>query len=481
MRVVVFEPRGQIGPGLAYQQDVGTALLNRNAETMSVSAQDYSTFSAWLRWKGHHEEELKSVSGADLTAAYVPRATFGRFLSDFFLESCAAALKKGLEIEIVPHSVEAIRRGERYQIRYADQTLLADSVLLAVGNTGSRDHYRLAGHPRFVAAPYPLSREVLPLAKANRICIIGSGLTAVDIAVTLAAHGYEGTIDMVSNSGHLPFVRGRQGAPHRLRYLTRAALLSLSGNGSRKSSLRAVFRLLRAELRAVGCCWRALLCEGAAPVERLRSELAAAGQSRPWQRVLAATNDVIELAWHVLTGSDQQLVMKRYARAWMARRAPMPASNASVLLGMIETGRLRLRAGAPSFDRSEPDSLRATFAPGDACSYDHVINATGAAKWVEQAQDAPLIWQLLQDGYAVTDPLGGIRVDFATGAVIDEDNEPDWNMRALGHLTSGTYFFVSSLEMIARRAQHIASDVLSSLAPHHKALAAGPAAAPVLE
>ncbi|CDG85147.1 hypothetical protein GJA_4540 [Janthinobacterium agaricidamnosum NBRC 102515 = DSM 9628] len=481
IRLVVFEPREKIGPGLAYQEDIGTALLNRNAETMSVSASDFSTFSAWLRWKAHHEDELRSVSDTDLAAAYVPRPTFGRFLHDFFLETCAAALKKGLKIEVVHNSVDSIRREGRYQIRYADQVLLADSVLLAVGNTGSRDHYQLQGHARFIGNPYPLSRQVLPLRGAERICIIGSGLTAVDIAVTLAAQGFGGVIDMVSNSGHLPFVRGLQGPQHQLRHLTRAALASLTRDATRKSSLRAVFRLLRAELRAVGCCWRGLLFDRATPVDRLRSEVAAAGQVRSWQRVLAATNDVIEQAWHALPASDQQLVMKRFARAWMARRAPMPASNGRTLLNMIEAGQLSLLAGAPSFERGDADCLSAVHADGAQHRYDYVINATGAAKWVECKQDSPLVWQLLQDGYAVADPRGGIRVDFVTGAVIDEDNEPDWNMRALGHLTSGTYFFVSSLEMIARRAQHIADDVLSSLAPRHDAMCAAHAATPLLD
>lgn len=475
LRLVVFEPREQIGPGLAYQADVETALLNRNAETMSVSASDFSTFSAWLRWKAHHEDELKSVSGADLAAAYVPRTVFGRFLSDFFRETCVAARNKGVEIEVMRCAVESIQRGERYRIVGGHGELLADWVLLAVGNIGARDHYRLEGHARFVASPYPLTRQVVPLRSARSVCIIGSGLTAVDIAVTLAAQGFGGRIDMVSISGHVPFVRGMQGQPHRLRHLTCAALERLTVGGTRKSSLRAVFRLLRAELRAVGCGWRELLFDRSTPVQRLSSEIAASVQVRPWQRVLAATNEVIEHAWHALPASDQQVVMRRFARAWMARRAPMPASNARTLMTMIEAGQLRLLAGAPSFDTGAPDSLRANHADGGVCRYDYVINATGAARWVERPQDSALIWQLLQDGTAVADQAGGIRVDFGTGAVIDNTNEPDWNMRALGHLTSGTYFFVSSLEMIARRAQHMADDLLSSLALHHDNLLAAPA------
>ncbi|PHV07352.1 hypothetical protein CSQ96_09060 [Janthinobacterium sp. BJB412] len=101
LRVLVFEPRPCAGPGLAYQDDAETVLLNRVAETMSVSADDFSTFSAWLRWKAHHAEELRPVSAANLSATFVPRPVFGRFLADFFAETLASARHKGLAIEVV--------------------------------------------------------------------------------------------------------------------------------------------------------------------------------------------------------------------------------------------------------------------------------------------------------------------------------------------------------------------------------------------
>lgn len=71
---------------------------------------------------------------------------------------------------------------------------------------------------------------------------------------------------------------------------------------------------------------------------------------------------------------------------------------------------------------------------------------------------------MLQDGLACRDWRGGIRVDFETGALLDSDGEPDYQLRALGHITSGTYFFVSSLEMVAKRARRIAADIASSFA-----------------
>lgn len=478
LRIVVFEPRERAGPGMAYQADVKTALLNRNAATMSASASNFSTFSAWLRWKAHHDEELNQLSNAELADTYMPRALFGRFLTDFFLETCASARKKGLEIELVRCAVSAIARGHDYQLRYGDALLRADAVLLATGNTEPRDHYNLAGHARFVASPYPLRRRLPTLAPSGALCIVGTGLTAVDIAVTLEAQGYRGAIDMVSPGGHLPHVRGRHGQPHRLRHFTGAAVAQLTRGATQTCSLRALTRLLRAELRTVGYNWRALFAAGDGALPRLRKEIAGAEQEQGWQAVLSATNEVIELAWRALSRPDQRLVTQRYARSWLARRAPMPASNARMLLGMIEAGRLRLLAETPAFDSSQPDAIVATYPRcGERRRYDFVINATGAAKWVEAPNDAPLIWQLLQAGYAVNHEFGGIRVDAASGALIDTAGKADRNLRVLGHLTGGTYFFVSSLEIIAKHARRIADDMLATLVMPHQSMGAAVAPA----
>ncbi|NRR32719.1 FAD/NAD(P)-binding protein [Oxalobacteraceae bacterium] len=480
LRVQVFEPRPCAGPGLAYQEDEETLLLNRVAETMSVSASDYSTFSAWLRWKSHHARELRPVSAANLSAAYVPRPVFGRFLADFFRETLDSARQKGLEIDVVPAAVQGIRRGTRYLIETPGARYEADSVVLAVGNTGARDHYQLGGHARFLDSPYPVRQRIRPLLGARRICVIGAGLSAVDVAVSLREMGYQGGIDLVSRGGSLPFVRGRQAQAHQPRYLTQAALIRLSNHGATRIGLRALGRLLRAELRTVGYDWRALFRDSADPLASLRADTGAAGEVCQWQLVLAATNAVVSTAWHALDAASQDVVLKRFARQWRARRAPMPRENALKLLQMIERGQLRLLRGAPAFDRSSADAISATTAAGTV-RYDYVINATGSAQWVDTPQDSALVWQMLQDGLAVRDPRGGIRVDFGTGAVIDQHNEPDWNLRALGQITNGSYFFVSSLEMIARHARRIADDLLATLPYEGRRVIGQPTLVPVAE
>lgn len=139
LQVKVFEPRSLIGPGLAYQPDVDTALLNRAIETMSVSAADFSTFTSWVRWKSHHEPELHDLVRRDLSSTYVSRSLFGRYLQDFFNETLSTARRKGLSVDVVHREIRAISRNSRYRLAADDETYDADSVLIAVGNTGPRD------------------------------------------------------------------------------------------------------------------------------------------------------------------------------------------------------------------------------------------------------------------------------------------------------------------------------------------------------
>ena len=180
-----------------------------------------------------------------------------------------------------------------------------DYVVMAIGNLEPSDIYGLGSNERYVNNPYPLSGRLDLWNSAANICIIGSGLTAVDIAVSLRKSGYRGHVDMLSRCGILPFVRGAQGERHVMRHLTEEAIMNEVRRSGGVLPLRRALRLLRHELKDVGEDWRRIfrIPKGARVV--LHSELQESLGERPWQKVLAATNDIIELAWHKLSGSSR--------------------------------------------------------------------------------------------------------------------------------------------------------------------------------
>jgi uncharacterized NAD(P)/FAD-binding protein YdhS len=65
---------------------------------------------------------------------------------------------------------------------------------------------------------------------------------------------------------------------------------------------------------------------------------------------------------------------------------------------------------------------------------------------------------------AVPEPRGGIQVEFASGSVVNATTGADPTLRAVGHITSGAYFYVDSLDMISRQCKRIAANLCEHIA-----------------
>jgi uncharacterized NAD(P)/FAD-binding protein YdhS len=67
----------------------------------------------------------------------------------------------------------------------------------------------------------------------------------------------------------------------------------------------------------------------------------------------------------------------------------------------------------------------------------------------------------MKSGLIRPNPLGGIQVDYET-SMVKRGGDKVKNFYAVGHLTSGTYYFVSSLDMVSMGAKRVARDVVNS-------------------
>src|SRR5262249_22100599 len=86
------------------------------------------------------------------------------------------------------------------------ETVQADRVLLATGNLAPRDSLPsgcVEDHPAYCPNPWQGWHDKLPDSREDVLCI-GTGLTMIDIFLTLCTLGWAGTIYAVSPSGLLP-------------------------------------------------------------------------------------------------------------------------------------------------------------------------------------------------------------------------------------------------------------------------------------
>jgi uncharacterized NAD(P)/FAD-binding protein YdhS len=464
LKVLVFEKEHAVGPGLAYQEDAGDLILNRIADAMSISPTDPSMFSRWMVWKANFSREIRATTDGSFPDVYVPRQLFGRFLRDAFLEIQYTAADRGILVEVVHETVAGIERHPALRVHTESGSWVVEHVVLATGHTNPKDHYGLSRHDRYIHSAYPVRKHLEQLKSATAICILGASLTAIDVAVSLQSAGYRGRVDMLSKRGLLPYVKGSSYPAHVLGHLTVSALRRMTDGGKVKVNLREVFRLFRRELRSVDVDWKALFgAECCHAKVHLDAQIESAHEIRPWAPVFRALNGLVHDLWNALDEASQHLFQARFARRWMSIRTPIPVQNAIRLQAMMQTDQLRILSGHATFAPASCGRIQMTRQDGSKQLYDAVVNATGTAASVDEQVDSHLIWSLLQSGIAAQDTRGGIKVDFESGALISPTGSIEKNIRALGHVTSGTYFYVDSLDMISRQAQRIAASLMEEI------------------
>lgn len=200
LEVTVLEPREKPWLGRAYSTRDLRHILNVPAERMSLSGAEPSDFLDWLRAKHPGCESAEDWP-------FVPRAWFGEYVGerlgtrDFkHLKTAATGLR---------------RQANRWKVSTASgRELEADFVVLATGY-----HDALAALPLKLDGPsrerilQPYDHEGLQDFPADdRVLIVGTGLTGIDVFRTLRARGIS-RISFLSRHGFFPLTHLAESLP----------------------------------------------------------------------------------------------------------------------------------------------------------------------------------------------------------------------------------------------------------------------------
>ncbi|MDF4252167.1 FAD/NAD(P)-binding protein [Streptomyces sp. WMMB303] len=443
--ITVFEPSPQLWRGRPYGPDLDSVLVNAPPALMSIRHGDLGHYAAWLGERGadHIDERL----GQPL----VPRALFGEYLEHTGEKAVAALGEQGRPVRVVAARVsEVVRSGAGIVVRTDDaQEHRATHVALGVGGGTPPDLYGLAGGRGFTADPYPLAGTLDNVPAETDVAVIGSGLTAVDVVVSLAARGHAGRITLLSRSGVLPHVWQRQDgrSPRHVTAERVAELHRTRGN----VTLDDLIGLLRAELAEAGEDFEELTAELRAaktdnPLQRLRRQIAAIDDPRIGRRVLQQTvHSVGPYAWRLLPESD---------RAWLRRRlrtaagvaSPMIPRNASILMRLLDSGQLTV---APAIRAIEPVNGRYRVRHGHGeLTAEIVVNAVNPPPHAIPAPARDLVQSVLGTGLATLHPSGGLI-------------PADPRVHVVGDLTGGGSFITSSIPGVAAQASRVAEALRS--------------------
>ncbi len=398
LSVALLEQSGRFGTGAAYETRQPIHLLNVPAARMSVDPQDPEHLLRWLRRRGHEVAP----------DAFIPRALFGDYLQDFLGEAEVRAAP-GVELHRIP--MEAVGfDADRHGLRLASGELLqARQVVLAIGNLPPSPlpvpgFGALAASDRYLHTPW--STEVRQLPPDASLTLIGAGLTAVDLLLSLEVQGHRGAITVLSRHALLP-------RPHAPR-----------GELPSPPSIRTPAALLR---------W-------------IRTQ-------PDWRAAVDALRPLSGSIWNGWSDPQRRRFDRHLRHHWDVHRHRMAPQIARRLETLFQRGNLHLRAGRLAEVALTDTGVRLRLRHGEPVESQWVINCTGPAG----ARASPLLQSLGEQGLARFDRYGLLT---AQGRVLDGTGAPQWWLHALGPLRRSELWETTAIPEIRDQAHRLAQTLL---------------------
>lgn len=427
LRVIVVNRSGSMARGIAYGTQSADHLLNVPAGNMSALADEPDHFVNFCR----------RIDPAVTATTFVPRRVYGEYLEHLLIQAAHAHPKRASLLTVIGEVTRIVTRREGAYALLADgRKLEADAVVLAFGHYPPKDppiaDPSFYGSSRYVRDPW--ARNALQaVGPGQPVLLLGTGLTAADVASNLLKAGPARPLFAVSRRGLLP-------QPHRasLPGIPRGNLPVFSEEDT--ASVRALLRLLRRHIR----------------------DLAQSGGD--WREVIASLRPITQGLWQGLPAAEKQRFLRHVQPFWDVHRHRIaPAPHAEFQSGM-QTGALKIMAGRVVSYEEDDAGVRVTIRQrgGEDVStlhVGHVVNCTGPSTDLRRVDDA-LVRQLVDEGLIVADPLGlGLSVA-ENCAVVDAQGRHADAIFYIGPMLRAHYWEATAVPELRVFAKRLASTIL---------------------
>lgn len=388
--IFLVEKSGRFAAGAAYSTTSPGHLLNVRARNMSALAGEPDHFADWAVRRGHGPDD------------YVPRRDFHLYLAEL-LDTVPEVTRVTGEAAAVEDGGLRLASGER---------IGCDSVILAGGNYPSRLPAMLGA----LAIDDPWSAEgraalARAAAAGGELLLVGTGLTMVDMAVSLEEAGFDGRITAVSRRGLVP-------RPH----------VSPPDPPIERR-----------------------------PPERLRDLVHEVRARSPWRASVDGLRPFSAALWQGLGEPERRRFLRHLRPWWDVHRHRIAPAVAARIEAMRDSGRLEVAAGrivgveggSVTIARRGGGELRRSFAAA--------VNCTGPQGDINRVED-PLVRQLIASGRARPDRLGlGLEVDRESRVA---GHGPSPALYAIGPLSKGAFWEIVAVPDIRGQAAAVARDLV---------------------
>ena len=393
-RISLIERRPGFARGVAYSTSNPAHLLNVRTANMSAFDDDPDHFRRWLAGR--------AGASAD---GFASRRDFGDYLAHLLEQAMAGAAGRvelcrdaAVEVDCRPGGVRVgLEGGGRIE---------ADAAILAIGNLPPHDPPGIAGTalPGDLYVADPWSGELTRgLGPDDSVVVIGTGLTMIDVALTLETEGFAGRLIALSRHGLVP--RAHDAAPP-------------AGPSAGQRPAPA----------------------GAALVRQLRARAARIG----WRVAMDGIRPFTQEIWQAASPAEQARFIRHVRPWWDVHRHRLAPQIAARIDALRQSGRLTVIAGKIVGSARTGDAVEITWRPrgGDTperLRARRIINCTGPHGDLLRTRE-PLLHLLLASGRVRPDRHRlGIDVNML-GETIGADGRANPRLLAIGPITRGAFW-----------------------------------------
>ncbi|WP_206239005.1 FAD/NAD(P)-binding protein [Novosphingobium terrae] len=390
--VVLVEREGaHFAKGVAYGTRQVGHLLNVRAANMSAFPEDPDHF---LRWLDYDKGEKAN--------RFVPRVTYGHYLHELLM----AALTASPELLSIRQgeACDATLSATGVDVQMADgEVLAARALVLASGNFAPAMLPLLADLPGTILKADPWADDALEgLGDDAHVLLVGTGLTAADMAISLDRAGFGGKVTALSRRGLMPRAHAAEGPR--------------PGPVPRPAE------------------------RGAALLQRLRHR----AKEVDWREAVDELRPHTQALWRLHDRQQQARLLRHLRPWWDVHRHRLAPPVAERIAQMQAEDRLTLQAGRILSAREEQGRARITLRPRGAAgeqslTVDRILLCTGPESDIGRCGD-PLLDRLAARGLIRSDRHRlGLDVDHA-GRLIDAQGAVHEALLAVGPLTRGAFW-----------------------------------------
>jgi uncharacterized NAD(P)/FAD-binding protein YdhS len=387
---------------------------------MSALARDPDHFLHWAR---------RNFDSGAQPGDFLPRRLYGDYVESLLND--ATRKHRGQLAWKRSSAIGLERRSGVAEITLSDgDKLLASKIVLALGNFAPSE-LRVSGKVlagnHFTQNPW-LWPAFDRIPTDGEVLLVGSGLTSVDVLLSLRSYGFKGTVHMLSRHGLLP-----------QQHKTTSTWPQFCRPGSPKTA-RGLLRLVREQVSA------------------------AESQSKDWRSVVDALRPATQLIWRSLPLHERARFLRHLQHYWDVHRHRIAPAIGGFLAHQIQSGRLLIHAGR-IIDFSETDKgVTITYRErktqkAQRLQVAHVINCTGPQIDCRKV-NSPLVSGLLRRGFARPDPFY-LGIDCTQdGALIDDGGAASSWLFAIGPFRKGTLWESIAVPELREQACSLASLLL---------------------